>query len=408
MVCVKTLTPLAFGALLVLVMSCDLRAQAKPAAVVEDLKLKARHAEDTNNLNQAENLYLEALNQAKQRNSQTEVVEILSRVTRVRIDNKKLNQTAPLVQDAIRVVSGLKGQPAYDPEMSVWMDDMADAFYEQGEHTSSAQIKEYCYKQYVEIKLAVADRYNEKLASRFSLFTTYLYHQGRYREAVPIMEKIVQYLQFTNPKAKNVIAFNYQVLANAYLGVHDPIKAEAACNQAIRLEPNDLNQKALMERKIGQAKSEENRSADAIDSCTHALNVHNTCTPGPNLHSGWDAFVLGLIQQRTGNLIAAGQCYQNSLGYFDKCAAANSSHPNPVDLVCIESGQVMAAESLARIVGQRGDKALSDSLVKRAQKIRTHHSEWNASRNPDAVDFYAIWGYLPFPIELIRTRSSLF
>ena len=348
-------------------------AQASEKDPLKQLKLQARHAEDSSELDKAEALYLEALRLAEQQKSDSDTVEILSRVVRVKIDNHKMNQTDSLVRDAVRIVGGLNGKPGYDAEMSVWMDDMADAFYEIGEHTVKTQIKEYCLKRFVEIKLAAADHYDPKLASKCALLTTYLYHQGRYSEAIPIMEKLVQYQQRTNGGAKDVVAFNYQVLADAYLGIQDPVRAEAACNEAIRLQPNDPNHKALMERKIAQAKADQKKFDEAIAICTHALQSHNAHITGPNIQSGWDAFVLGDIQQNAGNIATASQSYRTSLDYFDKCALVKS---NELSSNLIQSGQVVAAEALSRIAAKNGDSALSLSLHKRADQIRAHHPEW--------------------------------
>src|SRR5277367_2981915 len=115
------------------------------------LKLRARQAETSHDYEHEDACYLQALTEAKKSGTKTDVLEILSRLVRERVENHKLKEIDPFIEQALAIVKTLKGTSSYDPEMSVWMDDIADVLYARGEHTSNQQIKMYCARRYLDI-----------------------------------------------------------------------------------------------------------------------------------------------------------------------------------------------------------------------------------------------------------------
>jgi hypothetical protein len=73
------------------------------------------------------------------------------------------------VQNALDIVKPLIGTKLYDREMSVWMDDLADVFYDHGERNYNERLKDYCARRYLDIELLVRDRPNRELAGRAAL-----------------------------------------------------------------------------------------------------------------------------------------------------------------------------------------------------------------------------------------------
>jgi hypothetical protein len=64
--------------------------------VVNELKVKARRAEDSGNIKEADRLYVEAVEEAKKSCSKTDVVEMISRLVRERAYNQKFRSSGCL------------------------------------------------------------------------------------------------------------------------------------------------------------------------------------------------------------------------------------------------------------------------------------------------------------------------
>jgi len=367
------------------------------------LKLKARQADDNGNTSEADRLYVQAIEEAKRVGSKTDVVEMISRLVRERARNRKISQVDSYVQNALDIVKPLIGTKGYDPEMSVWMDDLADVLYEHGERTNDKHWKEYCDQRYLEVELLVRDKPNRELAGRASLFTVSLAHQGRYAEAAAAVEKVMRYLHRTSPNDLAAISFTYVVLGNSYLGAKNPAKAEQAFAQSLQASDSlkkDPNHQALIDRKISMAMFEEGKTEQAKALSAQALKLHMACAGKSNAMTAWDAFVLARFEERTNDLPSASKHYQMCLESFEK---ASTPSLDRADNSGNAAGQVAAAEGLAQIESKQGKKSDSRALRDLANKIRSQHPGWIASKNPDPLEFFAIWGYFPYPVEIIPT-----
>jgi hypothetical protein len=92
----------------------------------------------------------------------------------------------------------------------------------------------------------------------------------------------------------------------------------------------------------------------------------------------------------------------------DYCAECYQKLANPTadagNNSTTSSGQVVAYEALAKLENGRGDKILSHSFEGKAVHLRAQHPDWSRSNNPAPEQFFAIWGYLPYPLEPIPTH----
>jgi tetratricopeptide (TPR) repeat protein len=224
---------------------------------------------------------------------------------------------------------------------------------------------------------------------------------------LPYVQKQTAYLERVVPTDFHSLAFAYQVLGNTYLGAKNPTEAIRAFRHAMDLQNRlklDVNHDALMERKIGQAKAEENRLDEARTLCAHSLKTHIAFITGPNLHSAWDAFVLGRVEQQLGNLREAVTDYRLSVETNDKVKSlgiANTLGPDGFD-----SGTVVYSEHLANALLATHDHSPAvEVLQTRAKKVRALHPEW-LTKDPDPSQHFAIWGHLPFQVDIIPTRRN--
>jgi tetratricopeptide (TPR) repeat protein len=376
------------------------------------LRAEALEAEGNGEYDKAESLYQKALTAARQSRSKIKVVEFLSRTVQARIENHKLLATDALVQEAIQLARSLKSSTASDSTLSVWMNDMADALYSKGEQTARDDVKEFCLKRYLDVKLMMEDQFDYQILGRASLLTTYLQHHGRYLEALPYVEKACSYVQRTKSNDLEATSVHYFGLGVAYLLANYPAKAELAFNQASKLEQNhskDPSQEAMFTEALGNVQFEEAHFEAAKALYQQALKLNEQYIGKPAIAIGNAELSLGILEQKVGNRDEARRYFQASLDCFGKCT------PPEVDSVnrflhldgLLYSGQVLAAEHLAQISTERGNLPLARSLQERAKKIRAQNPHWSACKNPDPDRYHMIWGHLPFPVDIIPTRLDL-
>jgi hypothetical protein len=104
-------------------------------------RLQALKAHGDGNLDLADTLYTQALSTAENAGSKMSIIEFLSRLTQVKIQNHKLGQTDQLVQAAIKLALSIKDTSDSDSNLMVWMNDMADAFLKKGEIPKKKTLK---------------------------------------------------------------------------------------------------------------------------------------------------------------------------------------------------------------------------------------------------------------------------
>jgi tetratricopeptide (TPR) repeat protein len=415
------LTKLTIGLVIILVCACGAIgvllfpkseatiAEKKDNSALSTLKLKAREAENARDYEHEDAWYLQALDEAKKSGTKTDVLEMLSRLVRERIDNHKLNQVDPFIQQALDIVKPLKGTHSYDPEMSVWMDDMADVLYSRGEHTSNDKIKTFCARRHLDIKLLTADRIDPQLMGETSLLITAYRHDGLYDEAAALgLESISCVDRIGHPDPLALSIGYYQIGGSELLGNHLD-QAQKNLSASVRFRDSvskDEGWKAIVDRLSSLVLARQGNLGSAKILCRHAMDVHLALMNGhPTWLSGWDAYGLGSMEMKSNNLKAASALFKESLTGFQ-------SDKNPKAVVTdnnatLDSGKVMALEALAKCQQLAGEKNDAAKLLAQAKEIRARHPIWTHSKNPDPVQFYAAWGYLPYPIESIPTRSDL-
>ncbi len=376
------------------------------------LRAEALEAEGSGEFNRAEALYEKALRAARQSASKTKVVEFLSRIVQVRIENNKLSDTDALVQEVVELAQSLKNSSESTSTLTVWLNDMTDAFYAKGEHTTRDDTKEYCLKRYLDIRLVTDDHFDSQLLAKANLLTLHLQHLGRYREALPYVEKSLRYQQRTNKYDPKCIAAALGSLGAAYLLVSDPIKAENLQHQCIQIQKclcKDVVQQGISEKCLGVAEFEKGNFEAARKLYRHALELYYPTIGRTNIHTNHGEVLLGLLEQHVGNLKEAAKYFRAGLDGFDRCQLPDVTPVNKFMQLdgMVYSGQVICAEHLAQIAAKQGDLQLFRSLLARAKKIRAKNPDWQACNNPAPETFYMISGHFPFRLEIIPTRSGV-
>ncbi len=396
----------------------DIQIQQRTIALeksVSDLRLQALKAETEGDLNKANGLYTEALAEAEKSGSSMKIIEFLSRLIQVKIQNHKLGQTDALVQKAIKLALSIKDTAAGDSNIEVWMDDMANAFYKRGEHSIREDIKEFCLKHYLDIKLSIEDHYDSSLASKTSMLISQLNHTGRAAETIPYQEKLFDYLKRTKSTDPEIIASPYFTLADKLAKNHELLKAESAFRQGFAIEhkaSNSYSDKAAFYFSLARLAEEAGDLQKAIILYQKAIDIERQWL-GKSPITGFSENVLAFLEQRLGNFTEAAKLYNASLDCFNHCTPPQVTstnaflHPEGGYF----SGQVFAAEHLADIEFKREHLALASALRTRAKSIRANNPQWAAAKHPDPDSFYIqggwLGGYFPFPMEVIPTHLSL-
>ncbi len=365
------------------------------------LRSEALEAEGNGEFDKAESLYQKALTAAQQSDSKTKVVEFLSRIVQVRIESHKLLQTDALVQEAIQLAQSLKNTHGGDSTLPVWMNDMADAFYSYGEHTTNEDTKEYCLKHYIDIKLTVTDTWDPQLMCKLNLLTSGLSTVGKYLEAVPYVEKATAYLEKMQSKERANIAWQYFVLGTHYSAANFLDRADSTFQKSLQLQAAAGNTKGFggaTAMEFGTLAMARGNLEAARHLFTQAISIDQTDIRTVALNE----FALGVVEQRASNLDAASHYYQASLHHHDQAPrpALNILNPGGFDSLV-----VIAAEHLVQVL-ERSHKNMTviSSLKDRAIKLRSQHPEWN-TKNPESEKYFLTWWSLPFHVDIIPTRS---
>jgi tetratricopeptide (TPR) repeat protein len=400
-------------------------AQDGNRALVPKLTLEARRAEDSGDLNRAEVLYINALEQAKRLDSKQEMVEIISRLVRVKIYNHKLTQTGPLVQQAIEIVHTLKNPPvikpsAWDPIVSifqkptkqetyshlsgVWMTDMADEFYAQGERTKDQDMKVFCMEKYLDLTYPIVEKWDPQYMSKLNMLTGYLASKGRYSEALPYAEKSLAYLEQNRKDDDDFLAYlslgTYCTAANSYAQAEN---AFAQSLQRYRAKHGEPPSSYVLDTGFAAIKLEKG-DIDAARSLYLRAKKSETAAKAAvklELAIARVDILLGVLETRAGNLDKAEQYYRASIDYFNKNPGSTK---NPLNPGFNDSIVVFASEHLASVLEHmHGDIGLIRSLREQAAKVRIQHPEWLIN-NPDPEKFFVIFGCLPHRVDLLPTK----
>ncbi len=377
---------------------------------VSTLRTQALKAQTDGNLDKADSLYTQALAEAESSGSSMKIIEFLSRLVQVKIQNHKLGQTDALVQKAIKLALSIKDTTASDSNLEVWMDDMANAFYKRGEHSTREDIKEYCLKHYLDIKLPIEDHYDPLLVGKAHLLIAHLSNDGRDIEASPYGEKLCDYLKRTKPNDPNTLASVYLALSDIFAQRHQFANAESSLKQCFILRTKlngSQGQEADLDFHLGLLKEKEGNLQAARIFYRKALELEKQCAWTVRL--GVYENTLGFVEQRLGNIAEAAKLYAASLDRFYKCPITKDDSANaqvyPARLVY--SGRVFAAEHLAQIALQKGNLMLAHALQAQAKGIRLKNPEWATCKHPDPDSVYPTGGMFPFPLEIIPTHFSL-
>lgn len=377
--------------------ACKRENKGEPASM---LLLTARHIEDAGNLKKADALYQEALAQARDEKAKTTVIEILSRLVRVRIDDNRIKDTEPLVTQAVDIVTSLKGKANYDPEMNVWMDDMADAFYSTGQRASHENVREYCLRRYLDIKLPIADRFDVQLMAKANLLTNYLQHKGNYLDALEYAEKSFAYLEQGRPNDPETMAIAYYSLGNAYLAAQKSSKAELAFDRCLKLmnrRSRNIVWEGIAKGHLATAKLEAGKIADARELYRQAIDLHRQSIGVTAALTQWDYIALGLLEQQVGDLTKARELFRNAFEASHKEGTRRNISGNFLRSEgAVYSSKVIAAEHLAQIEKTRGEFSSSKSHLTMAKKIRAANPDWAINKNTNPEFFYLLTGFFPW------------
>ncbi len=370
---------------------------------IQTFRREALEAEGSGEFDRAESLYGKALAVARQSGAKSKAVEFISRIVQVRIENQKLLQTGALVKEAIQLTESIKNTPASDSTLTVWMNDMADAFYSKGEHTTREDIKEFCLRHYLDIKFAMTDTWDTNLMAKSNLLTSHLTSNGRYLEALPVMERSTTYFEMTQAQDIASVAWQYLALGTCYSAANLFDKAQAAFQKTARLQTQlgkSPQNEAALAKELGTLELEKGN----LDAAREFYNRAFSFDQDDNRCLSLDEFGLGFVEERAANFDAAAQHYRACLHYHEKAKrpAANVFNPGDFDSVF-----VVAVEHLGKVLQQTQQnlgtmKFLNDKVL----RLRIQHPEW-LTKNPDSDKHFLIWWSLPTRFDLIGTRSDM-
>ena len=387
------------ASMIFLIVSCQQTLASQTEESIASLRVAAIEAQADGDLDKAEDLYTKALANAENSGSAMKIIEFLSRLVQVKIENRKLRETDELVSRALETANKIQNSHSNDSNLTVWMDDMAEAFYSRGERSQNAKVKDFCCDKYLKLKLAVADRYSTKLMGRANIYILSLERQEKYSQAVPIIQQLVSYAEKADSQEpKNISAFYYRLGVN-YLGAREPAKAESAFNRCLDIEKQagkDPMHVIYIERYTALAKLQENKLADAESFCRTYVGYHSKFIGPANEITAGDYIVLGSILEKSGKIAEASKYYQMSLDAFDQRVKHT---PCSLDAA---AGQMAAAEALAHIESESGKKVQAKALQARAAQIRRQHPNWIIS--PTDTYSFLLGGQMPCLMDSIPTK----
>jgi tetratricopeptide (TPR) repeat protein len=371
---------------------------------ISTLKAQAMKAQYRGDLDKADNLYNAALVEAADSHCPMKVIEFLSRLVQVKIQNHKLGQTDSLVQQAMQLALAIKDTDAADSNLDVWMDDMANAFYKRGEHSTREEIKLYCLKHYMDIKLPIENCFDPLLIGRADQLICYLNNHQQESEFIHYQEQVFNYIQRTKPNDASIMSNAYLDLAKTKLCAHKFPDAESAFKQCFllrKISTDNPGDQVELYLHLAQVREAEGHLHEARKYYQKAFDLQKQC--GWLVGTARYANTLAFAEQRLGNLTKASKLYLESLDYLNNCTKAQLKI---TPLIMRDCGQVFAAEHLAQIASKQGNIALAKVLLANTKKIRDRNPYWSTVKDLDRI--YIATGIFPSPQgEIIPTRFSL-
>jgi tetratricopeptide (TPR) repeat protein len=366
---------------------------------LQEMKTLAKEFEDNGNSSRADEIWLQALQEAKTSGTKTQELEMLSFLIRERANHRRFGEVDPYVQKALDTVKPILNTKAYDPEMSVWMDDIADTLYSHGETTASEATKDYCARRYLDVELTVRDRYSPDLIGRACVINTSFCQSGKWEDAIAIAKLTLQYLQRTKPKDALSLAMGNYMLANDYLGAEQ--SADALKYFYISRDLYPLRKENLMfDLKIALAMEQQHKTPEARKLCEKELETRKSNSSSKDPLAGWNAFVLATLDRTS---------KQDFRKYMQISFDSFQSNLNPKDVAdnsIAASGFVLSSEKLADFEQSAGNNALASSLRLKAHQVRAKHPNWSLCKNKDPIAYYVENGFLPYHVESIPTRQE--
>jgi len=371
---------------------------------LQEQKILAKEFEDNGNSTRADEIWREALQEAKTSGTKTQELEVLSYLIRERANHRRFAEVDPYVQKAIDTIKPILNTKAYDPEMSVWMDDIADTLYSHGETATNSDTKDYCAKRYLDVELTVRDRYNAELIGKACVINTSFCQSGKWQDAIAVAKSMLQYLQRTKANDVTSLKMGNYMLANDYLGAKQPADAIKYFTIARDLSSkNQLskNQPDLMfDLKMALAMAQQHKANEAKTLCEKGLETRKAAFGQKNPLTAWNAYVVGTLN---------GITKQESRKYLQMSYDSFQNNLNPKDTTdnsIAASGFVVSSEKLADLEESLGNVALANSLRVKAHQIRAKHPNWSLCKNKDPLAYYTANGFLPFQLDSIPTRQE--
>lgn len=363
---------------------------------VTAIKLSALKAESIGDLAKAEFLYLKALAESEKTGSTLRILESLVHVVHIKTIRGKLKEAEPFYKRAIDVAQNAMRKPGCNAEVTVWLDDLADAYYSAGQFTNNKKIKEFCLQHYIDSKMLCSTKYDPELITKINLLSSHYMMEGRYAEAERINEK-ARIVTERNANRPKVAGFNLGS-SPVYLMQKKFEQAEKAYQEGLKedlsADPkhSDFYQ-ALFERRLGLIQFEKSDLDAAEAHFKKASSLHRNYPQQTYADLALDNFLLGFAEEQKCNPKSASEYYEKALSGYKMCA---QSTPSQI---------VLCMEHLSAALKKQNRYQEANSLSIMASKLRTQHREWTAISNPDPERHFRICGSLPFPIDIIPTRT---
>lgn len=380
--------------------------EAKPNTEISALTAKVDQKLKGGNYADADKLLVQGIQRARSLNAHQDTIYLISRLVEERGAHKQIAAVHEYVDLAIELVKKLKALPGYDPEISVWMEDLADALYTHGSAEKSLAIKEYCASKSVLIECLVHDRLDNLIGSRAQLAISCLTEQKKYNQAIEVLTALLSYLHRTAPKDFAKLSNFYYTLGIAYLGANQPDKAEAAFQKCLDLDKKISGIKEMHdihvifgERYAALAKLEEGKLPEADKLALIAVTNHAKYIAPTHLFTAGDYLVYGSILKKEGKDKDAAHYYGLGLASYDALAKSTGSRD-------YDAGRVVASEGLAEADLRLGNAMQAHQLRGKISMLNQLHSNFPAKVTDEDAFFFALWSHFPTTIDPIPKESE--
>ncbi len=359
-------------------------------------KNKGLQAQAAHDLTTADEYFQKALQEAESTRSDEKLIETLDHLVHVKILQGKMRAAQPFFEKAISVAQTLKDKPGIQKSVSMWMNDLGNFYFKIGEFSPNESVKEYCMEHYIDAKILGTDKYDPILVPRINLLTVKYYMQGQYAQAEQLKHKALIGI-YRDPK-KSSLHIATGEMANFLLLQKKFAEAQKYYRDALvlnnKIDPlNKVCHEGTLDRQLGTIEFEKQNWNAAEAYLIAATKLHLNSKADREI--AFDSYVLGLIEDKKGNIPASTQYFQESLRL-----GKILSFPNPSLLA-------MSAEHLATELNKQHNESTAKVSVIYANTIRGEHPEWRQVSNPDPETFFLVSGELPFPTDTIPTRTHL-